>query len=430
MNLDQANQMANLKLPIPALKAQRVQTKTARQVAAFVLDRCEANGYPYKHHTPKSWARKFLDSKEFRLMEISINAAASPHKPRDPKRVAHYLKCAAGTTVDDPIVVDINKRKEGSTLLGYIPQVIIQDGKHRTQARLMQGHQTIMAWVGVKAIKKGIRAASELIHRPITTRKSTHDLTFVEKGNIKASFELYAATTPSVGMSVPRQDVGEGGPRSKGEVFSGKKKKLKAGRTDDCNACGARSTGQLDEETASDEKVPPDQSDAGQRVDPSDRRKWLGDKQNNFAPGTGPGYVDTFGSPNFQAPGAGSGPRVTNKGASKSEFNRAIKADGGQIPLSKPPVVRSKPPVPGMREKPVRPGTAGAKGVNRKLHNPKGLEAGKRVSKIFDEDDVMAVAPPGREDQVMELKKKFPKGSGAPFAIAWDSKNRSKKNRK
>jgi hypothetical protein len=34
------------------------------------------------------------------------------------------------------------------------------------------------------------------------------------------------------------------------------------------------------------------------------------------------------------------------------------------------------------------------------------------------------VAPPGREKQVLELKKKFPKGSSSPFKIAWSQYNK------
>jgi len=40
------------------------------------------------------------------------------------------------------------------------------------------------------------------------------------------------------------------------------------------------------------------------------------------------------------------------------------------------------------------------------------------------------VAPPGREKQVKKLKKKFPKGSAAPFRIAWASYQKSKNKEK
>ena len=42
------------------------------------------------------------------------------------------------------------------------------------------------------------------------------------------------------------------------------------------------------------------------------------------------------------------------------------------------------------------------------------------------EETLAEKAPPGREKQVLALKKKFPKGSGSPFAIAWSSYNKSK----
>jgi hypothetical protein len=41
-------------------------------------------------------------------------------------------------------------------------------------------------------------------------------------------------------------------------------------------------------------------------------------------------------------------------------------------------------------------------------------------------DKLEEKAPPGREKQVLALKKKFPKGSESPFAIAWSSYNKSK----
>lgn len=41
---------------------------------------------------------------------------------------------------------------------------------------------------------------------------------------------------------------------------------------------------------------------------------------------------------------------------------------------------------------------------------------------------IEAKTPPGREKQVLELKKKFPKE--VAYAIAWDSYNKSKKKKK
>lgn len=44
---------------------------------------------------------------------------------------------------------------------------------------------------------------------------------------------------------------------------------------------------------------------------------------------------------------------------------------------------------------------------------------------VMGAPSVMAKAPPGREDQVLELKKKFPGNPESAFAIAWDSYNKS-----
>jgi hypothetical protein len=47
-------------------------------------------------------------------------------------------------------------------------------------------------------------------------------------------------------------------------------------------------------------------------------------------------------------------------------------------------------------------------------------------SKHVKEETLDEKAPPGREKQVLALKKKFPKGSVSPFAIAWSSYKKSK----
>jgi hypothetical protein len=54
---------------------------------------------------------------------------------------------------------------------------------------------------------------------------------------------------------------------------------------------------------------------------------------------------------------------------------------------------------------------------------------GKHTAPHLPEETVNEVAPPGREDQVKALKKKFPKKSSA-YAVAWSSYNKSKKGLK
>lgn len=55
------------------------------------------------------------------------------------------------------------------------------------------------------------------------------------------------------------------------------------------------------------------------------------------------------------------------------------------------------------------------------------LPAGTLAKTMKEEEQLDEKAPPGREDQVMALKKKFPKKSA--FAIAWSSYKKSKKNK-
>lgn len=344
MNIVEAQTMSTLRVPI-TLREDKPKTRSARYVARQILSRCERNGYPYKNfpnndHGAKRWARKYLDSKEFTLMAIDINAAASPNEPQDPKRVEHYIKCNA--LEFDPIVVDTNKRKRGRTHLGYIPEVIKVDGKHRAKAMLAQGHTKTMAWVGCKAIKKikpsKMIQASSL--KEVLATNGNHTIH-------ASSIDIYSAVAPSVGVTTPRQDSGEGSSRPADHMHAKKKKKNKmksnAGigkgggaapkqampmRPDVMDACGARSSGSLVRENESDSEVPPDASDSGSSVDASDRLQWFADRPQNYAPGTGPGYTDQFGDPPRLSPGSGVGPRVVNKGASKSEFARTVHAGG------------------------------------------------------------------------------------------------------
>ena len=115
---------------------------------------------------------------------------------------------------------------------------------------------------------------------------------------------------------------------SKNQRFNAAGKKVEAGKVEDCNACGARSTGSLEPGNASDLKIPPDQSDAGSRTEASDQYKWNPNKPQMYPSGAKPGDANTFGSPPFLPPGSGVGPRVINKGASKSEMSRTLNAKG------------------------------------------------------------------------------------------------------
>jgi hypothetical protein len=367
MNLEQANTMSQLSVPNPVKTVKDILSST--RVAFQILARCEAGGYPYKNFPvnrkgAKAWAKKFLTSKDFQLMRINLNAAASPHNPRDPKRVKFYVRelAAKGVPDFDPLVVDVNRRKEGRTHLGYIPDVIVCDGKHRKASMLASGITHYWAWVGIKATKKmkpkDIKACADTIYLPPC-----------DGTKVMSQYEIMASTVPAV--SPPRQDAGSGGSRPKDHLHSGgpgsgrkpgsgrvrvpqqigrgpseirkprsdrKTSKaedkwarswgLEAGKVEDCNACGARSTGSLEPGSASDNKVPPDQSDAGSRTEASDQLKWNPRKSQPYTPGTGPGYADQFGLSEPAAYMNNIGPRVLNRGASRSEMSRSLNAFG------------------------------------------------------------------------------------------------------
>jgi len=425
MNLEQASSMADLRQPLPAMTGIR---KSRLAVARRVHQLAAAGGHPYLNITPEKWAKKWLKSKEFVLMEIDINAAACVHQPKHINGVEHYFQC--GSDSMDPIVVDGNKRHMGRTALGYIPEVTVHDGKHRLKAQRMQGRTRIMAWVGSKVIDKlKKRGGIEINASAFKAYKKTGITPTMNK--MESTYELYASTVPSTGLrnTVTKQSSGEGGSRPKAALNAKKvkvdkkemdaiggggtaggssasggsgsnplrmgvmaKKKMEA---QDCQACGARSSGSLEDESASDETDPSYDDVVG--IKPDEQKKFNPNKPNVFAPGTGPGYTKRFGTPNGNMPGSANniGPRVVNKGASKSEFSRTVNAMGHEVDCMCAMCMKSKK-------------NMDASGLKVKTINMK--------------------APPGREDQVLELKKKYGEKSPIPFQIAWDQYQKGKSN--
>lgn len=349
MNLQQTQVLQTLKEP--PKKTVVVKKRSRLQVAKRVFQLAAQGGFPYTGMTAEQWAKSWLPSKEFVLCEVNIHAAASinmnvvasPHPPKNPNRVNHYLQCSIEAM--DPIVVDLNRRKVGRSYLGYVPEIVVLDGKHRKKAQLQQGRTRILAWVGAAALK---------LMPEITVR------------TIDASTEK--CTLPPLN---PR--LNDGRKNATYQLFAEQSNAVKA--------CGARSSGSLEDDTSnSDHKVPPDSSDDGSSVEASDRLGWNPDKAQNRPPGSKGWSSEVRGrnNPVSEAPGAGVGPRLNpNTGATRSELSRSVSAKG------------------------------------------------KVVKEMYEDDDVDAVAPPGREDQVRTLKKKV--GKKAAFKIAWSQQNKGKK---
>jgi hypothetical protein len=124
-------------------------------------------------------------------MEIEISKAALPGMPRNPNRVFEKMQAAASSL--EPIVVDVNKQNIGQTPSGYVPRVIVVDGKHTHMARRTQGYGTILAWVGEKALKYVRPKKTEIT---ITASKSNGKTTKIDA---------------AVAVSVPRQDRARAG---------------------------------------------------------------------------------------------------------------------------------------------------------------------------------------------------------------------------
>jgi hypothetical protein len=457
MNLQQTQVIQSLKEPPKKTVVQKKRSKL--QVARRVFQLAAQGGFPYTGMTAEQWAKKWLPSKEFILCEVNIHAAASintnvvasPHPPKNPNRVNHYLQCSVDAM--DPIVVDLNRQRVGRSYLGYIPEIVVLDGKHRKKAQLQQGRIKILAWVGASALK----LMPEITVRIINASKEKCTLPplnpLLREGRKNATYELFAETS-NASKSVD------------GRVLYTATSNASRRKPKDCKACGARSSGTLEDDSSnSDKKVPPDASDDGSSVEASDRLKWNPNKPNMNAPGT-KGWNNEqrgFNNPISDAPGAGVGPRLKpDKGASRSEMARSVAAGGpgsgrrpdgvlrekgwkrttpDSAPGKEPTSFYKHPDMPGHTVKVQRDSWShsdvsgrlgkGSGGDSLASHlgykSNTGLAAkGKVVKEMFEDDDVDAVAPPGRENQVLGLKKKFGSDSSAPFKIAWDQHNKGK----
>lgn len=250
-NLQSAMSQAELMMPPVGIP---LKTRTKLQVAKRVFTLAAAGGFPYTGMSYQDWAKKWLTSDTYRLMEIDINAAASPHLPKNPERVAFRLLC--GSESMDPIVVDLNKQKTGKSHLGYIPKIVVLDGKHRKQAQMLQGHTRILAWVGCKAEKHlqnkrvinnlDFRNVTPAVGKGVTIQASLLHTTHgqFERSSLNTAYNLHCATVPATGQALLDQSGGEKGSRPKPAFVQAGGKK--------CPHCGSTKFGLMpsDFETA------------------------------------------------------------------------------------------------------------------------------------------------------------------------------------
>jgi hypothetical protein len=120
------------------------QSKTGGELAEELFAEAEERGQPFLYHSPESWRKKWLTSRTFRLMKIPLNSVALPCEPKGRNLVLKKIHARE----EKPILVEYNKNRIGSSRYGYVPEVVVIDGKHRYEAAVLRGDTHILAFVG------------------------------------------------------------------------------------------------------------------------------------------------------------------------------------------------------------------------------------------------------------------------------------------
>ena len=392
MDLTQAMNMVQLRRVKSAERSGEAQ-RDAITVARRVFTISAEIGEPYEGRKPEQWARQWLSSRKFVLMEIAPQEVAVPYVNRISGEKVRLTIAASIDSQVEPIVVDVNKQKIGKTVGGYVPRVIVVDGKHRHRAQVTMGKDRILAWVGELAAKE--LQLRQKAKKTFVVKACACEHAMEAKSKMESQAELIKGgmggvhTLPGV-----RSNPGPGGLHTLPSVSSPTGSRGGAGisrtnetssiRTHDQNRLegnaggslgggsgsnplmkgqGARSSGQL--------KLDPSDKITSQDPSDKDEAEWDPNDPQMAAPGSG---EDTAGG----------------KGIGKD---------------------------PGDRE--------GEMAKSGALKADKEMDAGPiRVKKIVTDKKkrLAAVAPPGREAQVKKLKKKF--GTESAFKIAWSQYNK------
>lgn len=124
-------------------------SKSGLELAKDIFAEAQEREQPFLYHTPQSWMRKWLASRKFTLVRMPLNAAAMPCEPKIDNLVLKKIHAME----DKPIIVDYNRNQVGRAMHGFVPQIIVIDGKHRYKAAALRGETHIMAWVGEVALE-------------------------------------------------------------------------------------------------------------------------------------------------------------------------------------------------------------------------------------------------------------------------------------
>ena len=193
----------------------------AIEVAKRVFELSARYGEPYEKYTPDTWRDAWLESDRFILAEIGTEQVGVPFAKKISRDKVYKCISAAGDGDIEPIVVDINRQQIGRTPMGYVPKVIVVDGKHRHRAQVEMGKDKILAWVGERAMEELQRRQSGG-SRFIIEAASLQTYERVQPmSSLMATATLYSAVAPPA-SAITRQDNGDGGPRPTGGTPSSK----------------------------------------------------------------------------------------------------------------------------------------------------------------------------------------------------------------
>lgn len=210
MNLEQAMAISNMKKQQVALLAGGQHTKTAKEMAEMVFELSAAAGEPYQNALPGVWARRWLASKKFTLVDIDPRQVAVPFINKISRNKVLAMMQASADSLP-PIVVDMNHCHIGKTDTGYVPPIIVVDGKNRHRTQMLCGRDRITAWVGERAL--AILQARASARKPVVIAGMQTSTRILSKIEVQAAWGQPSGGSP---VSVARQDTGDAGSRPTG----------------------------------------------------------------------------------------------------------------------------------------------------------------------------------------------------------------------
>ena len=189
----------------------------ATEIAKRVFAMSARYGEPYENQTPETWRKDWLASDKFVLAEIGVEQVGMPYAKKISGEKVRRIISASADGEMEPIVVDVNRQQIGRTPLGYVPKVIVVDGKHRHRSQIDMGKDRVLAWVGEKALTELERRKNGGNRRFVIAAASSQTYQQIAPmSNLLATATLYSAVSVKPSTAITRQDTGDGGSRPTG----------------------------------------------------------------------------------------------------------------------------------------------------------------------------------------------------------------------